>query len=139
LDNPGFETVLIVVADILVRHPLAEYLRECGYRVIEAATSIEARAFLDTADLQIDVFFGDVDADSGFALARWVRENRHQVVVVQAGSLKRATETAADLCQDGPALSKPYEHHLVYDRIKRLLAARTRSADPTRQPDHKDD
>jgi DNA-binding response OmpR family regulator len=29
-------TVLIVEQDVLVRHPLAEYLRERGYRVVEA-------------------------------------------------------------------------------------------------------
>lgn len=36
-------SVLVVEHDVLVRHPLAKYLRECGYRVVEAITYDEAR------------------------------------------------------------------------------------------------
>ena len=37
--------ILILEADVLVRQPLAAYLRECGYRVLEAASADEARDF----------------------------------------------------------------------------------------------
>ena len=38
--------ILLVECDIVVRSPLAEYLRECGYRVLEAVNTIEARELL---------------------------------------------------------------------------------------------
>jgi hypothetical protein len=31
---------------------------------------------------------------------------------------------AAELCEVGPTLNRPYDHKFVLDRIKRLLAAR---------------
>jgi CheY-like chemotaxis protein len=37
-------TVLVVGNDVLVRQPLAHYLRDCGFRVLEAADDAEARA-----------------------------------------------------------------------------------------------
>ena len=40
-------TLLIVESDILVRHPIAEYLRECGYKVLEAGNTDEALFIID--------------------------------------------------------------------------------------------
>ena len=54
-------TVLVVEDDILVRMPIAAYLRHCGYRVIEAASSGEALTVLGQLDLTIDVVLADVE------------------------------------------------------------------------------
>jgi DNA-binding response OmpR family regulator len=35
--------ILLVDAEELVRAPLAQYLRECGYRVLEATSADEAQ------------------------------------------------------------------------------------------------
>jgi DNA-binding response OmpR family regulator len=124
------DTVLILEGDILVRNPLAEYLRECGYKVIEASNADQARQVLGAATSRIDVLFASVNGDDGaFALARWVRSQHPGVEVILAGTIRTAVEKAGDLCGEGPALSKPYDHRLVYERIRRLLAARAR-ADP---------
>jgi CheY-like chemotaxis protein len=40
-------TVVVVEPDVLVRMVIAEYLRDCGYKVIEAAGSTEVWAVLD--------------------------------------------------------------------------------------------
>jgi DNA-binding response OmpR family regulator len=122
--------VLIVDADILVRHPLAEYLRECGYRVLQASNLDEARKLFTQRRrrLLIDVVLADVNApgsESAFAFAAWVRSNRPGVQVILAGAVSVAAEQAGDLCTDGP-LTKPYHHQLVLDRIRRLRAARDR-------------
>jgi DNA-binding response OmpR family regulator len=121
--------VLIVDADILVRHPLAEYLRECGYRVVQAANTDEARALFTWTRRRrvIDVVLADVNApgaENAFALAIWIRANHARVQVILAGTIDAATERAADLCEDGPTLSKPYDPQLLLDRIQRALAAR---------------
>jgi DNA-binding response OmpR family regulator len=122
-------SVLIVEADILIRNPLAEYLRECGYRVLEAFDAVEARQVLDDSSQTIDIVMADVDApgEGGFVFAAWIRGNYPDIEVILAGSLAKAAEKAGQLCQDGPALSKPYDHQIVLDRIRRLLAARDRS------------
>jgi hypothetical protein len=48
--------------------------------------------------------------------------------VILAGTLERAAEAAAELCEDNPAVTKPYDPQLVVDRIKQLLAARKRES-----------
>ena len=121
--------MLIVDADILVRHPLAEYLRECGYRVVQAANTDEARELFTRSRRRraIDVVLADVNApgaENAFALATWIRAKHARVQVILAGTVDAATERAGDLCEDGPALSKPYDPQLLLDRIRRALAAR---------------
>jgi DNA-binding response OmpR family regulator len=121
-------TILIQEADILVRNPLAEYLRACGYRVIEVSNADQARQVFDAGSPTVDVLFASVNGDNGvFALASWVRSNRRGVEVILAGAIRTAVEKAGDLCEQGPNLAKPYDHQLVHDRIRRLLAARARA------------
>jgi DNA-binding response OmpR family regulator len=120
------DCILLVENDILVRHPLAEYLRECGYRVVEASDPDEALQLLEDGSITVDVVLADVDRQqgNGFALATWIRTKFPNVDVVLAGTVAKATEKAGDLCKEGPAVAKPYDHQLVLDRIRRLRAAR---------------
>lgn len=118
-------------SDIVVRHPLAEYLRECGYTVLEAATTDEAHE-LFSSDRQgppIEAVLLDLTSpgeEQAFALSRWLRENHSSIEVILAGTVEAATQKAGDLCSEGPPISKPYDHQIVLDRIRRLLAARER-------------
>jgi DNA-binding response OmpR family regulator len=126
--RPRPPCILIVDDDILIRHPLAEYLRECGYRVVQAANLDEARKLFTQRRrrLTIDVVLADVSApgaENAFAFAAWVRANRPGVEVILAASVDTAAEKAGELCEEEP-LRKPYDHQLVLDRIRRLLAAR---------------
>ena len=125
------EVVLVVEDEVLIRMHIAEYLRDCGFRVIEAGNADEAVVLLNERTIQIDVVFSDVEMPGsmdGFGLARWIRSNRPELVVLLAGTPARATEAAAELCQTGPDLAKPYEPQLVLERIRRLLGEReTRS------------
>ena len=121
------ETVLVVADEVLIRMVISEYLRDCGYKVIEAATADEAILVLQHEELTIDVVFTDVEMPGsmdGFGLAQWVRANRQGLDVILVGNPVRAADAAAELCESGPTLSKPYEPQLVVDRIKRLLAER---------------
>jgi CheY-like chemotaxis protein len=120
-------TLLIVEDDILVRMPIAAYLRHCGYRVIEAASSAEAMIVLRQLGNEFDVVLADAeleDGAAGFALAKWVRDNRPDTTVLLAGTPSRAAEQAGELCARGPHLTKPYDHALVEAEIRKLLAAR---------------
>jgi DNA-binding response OmpR family regulator len=119
--------VLLVEGDILVRHPLAEYLRECGFTVFEAASGDEAITALSAPNLEIEVVLADMmTAGSGFRLRQWVGQRQLPVEVILAGSLETAVQRAGDLCNEGPALAKPYQHHLVLEHIRRALARRER-------------
>ena len=119
-------TVLFVEDDVFIRMPIAKYLRDCGYKVIEAVTVEEAMTVLGHVATAVDVVFGDIDmstAVEAFGLAKWVREHRPGLQVLLAGSVPRAVERAKQLCEQGP-VGKPYDPKMVENYIRRLLAAR---------------
>ncbi|MDE2283131.1 MAG: response regulator [Hyphomicrobiales bacterium] len=118
--------ILVVEDEVLLRLAICDYLRDCGYKVIEAVSGDEAVIVLTKSQLEIDVLFSDVELPGGmdgFALAQWARANRPGVEVILTGSVPRAVNAAADLCEEGP-VPKPYHPQVVHDRIRRLLAAR---------------
>lgn len=120
------ETILVVENDVLVRAPLTQYLRDCGYKVIEAASADEAMKVLLHQEIGVDVVFTVIDmpgATDGFGLAQWIREHRAGLDVLLAGTVRSAVREAKELCQEGP-IPKPYDAQLVHSRILRLLAAR---------------
>src|SRR3954454_7199553 len=123
-------TILIVEADIVVRHPLAEYLRECGYTVLEASTLDNARPFFGQPNRVIDVVLADAHSPGagGFALAQWIRAHHPATEVLLAASVEAATEKAAGACEEGPTSRKPYDHRIVLDRIRQLMAARNQKS-----------
>jgi DNA-binding NtrC family response regulator len=121
------KTVLVLDGDVLVRMPVVQFLRDCGYRVVEAANTDEAIAILQKTNVPVDVVLSEIDIPgsmNGFGFAQWARSVRPELKIVLAGTPGRTVQNAADLCEAGPLLMKPYDHQLVLDRIKRLLAAR---------------
>jgi DNA-binding response OmpR family regulator len=99
--------------------------RDCGFTVFEASNGDEAKTLLTSSGTPIEIALADMASDgSGFALRQWMRENNHPAEIILAGSIERAVDRASDICKDGPDLAKPYEHHIVLDRIRRGLARR---------------
>jgi CheY-like chemotaxis protein len=124
------EAVLVVDDEVLVRMVIAAYLRDCGYRVIEAASPEEARLVIEHDDEgTISIVLSGVSMPAqgdGFELAQWIRQRRPDLEVVLAGTPARAADAAGDICQRGPMLAKPYEPQVVLDRIRWLLSRRPR-------------
>jgi len=117
--------LLLVEDDIVVRHPLAEYLRECGFTVFEAASGEEARKALSTPELGIEIVLADMSGcGNGFELRQWIREQGLSVEIILAATVDKAVDHAGKVCNEGPALVKPYQHHLVLKNIRRMLAKR---------------
>lgn len=86
------ETILVVDGDIVSRHAIADYLRHCGYSVIEAAGTDEAMKALAEPTLGIDVILCDVAAigvTTGFEFAHFVRDN-HPGLEVQLAARSKA-------------------------------------------------
>jgi CheY-like chemotaxis protein len=120
-------SILIVDGDIVSRHVIADYLRHCDYNVVEAANTDEALIALGKPTLSIDVILCDVSAlgsRSGFELASWVRSNKPELEVRLASGAETAAQKAAELCEAGPHLRRPYEPEAVVEYIKRLRASR---------------
>ncbi|MGG5891075.1 response regulator [Falsiroseomonas sp. HC035] len=121
------------------RRPLlaiAAYLRDCGWRVLEAGSAEEAMTVLRAGDVAVDVIFSDVqmpgDMD-GFDLARWVPTNRPEVrVLLTSGAPPAIVAKAGDLCEERSGdeaglLTKPYREREVVRRIEAMLARAARS------------
>jgi CheY-like chemotaxis protein len=122
------ETILVVDGDVITRIVIADYLRNCGYRVVEARDAGEAKAALSYDSFSIDVILCDVDLPgemSGFQLRQWARDNKPAIKVVLSGAVERAASEAGELCEQGPHLAKPYDAATVVDHIKRLKRAST--------------
>jgi len=106
---------------------LRELLRECGYRVLEAASTDEAIAVLEKTAIPVDVVLSEIDIPgsmNGVGFAQCARSIRPELKILLAGTPERTVKNAAELCEVGPTLKRPYDQRLVLVRIKRLLAAR---------------
>jgi CheY-like chemotaxis protein len=121
-------TILVVEPDILVRMVIADYLRDCGYKVIEGVNADDALAVLQ-AGRKIDVILAEVQVTGGidgFELARQIREKYPAIDVILTSGAARAAAKAGDLCDDGP-LEKPYHPQEVLRRINVLRERRRTS------------
>jgi DNA-binding response OmpR family regulator len=119
-------TVLVVEDEVLIRMDTADYLRGCGYRVVEAGSGDEAVAVLNT-DISVDVVFTDVSMPgtlNGFGLAQWVRRERPGVRVILTSGITRTAQEAQDLWAHGLLVEKPYDHRELDSRIQAILARR---------------
>ena len=130
-ETENLKTVLVVEPDVLVRMVICEYLRDCGYRVIEGIGGADVWAVLDTGRC-VDVVLIDVSvagAEDGFAVASRIRQTRRDIDVILSSGISGAVEECHDLCEDGP-LKKPYEPKDVEARIKILLERRRAAKKP---------
>jgi len=113
-------TVLVVEDEALVRMPIAEYLRDCGYNVLEAEDAGEAIGLVDS-DEAVDVVFSDVrmpgDMD-GFGLARWIRDHHPEVPVLLTSGYSTRRDAEAERVR---LIEKPYSQAQVVDRIRALI------------------
>jgi CheY-like chemotaxis protein len=124
LDTPP-QCILVVEDEVLIRFVIADYLRECGYHVMEAANAAEAVELLQVEATPIDLVFSDVqmpgDMD-GFGLAHWVRANRPGLPIILTSGNARTADLGEQLCEIGPVESKPYDAASLVTRMRTLLA-----------------
>lgn len=121
--SPG-RTILLVEPDVRLRTEVAAYLRQCGYKVIEATGGDEAITFIREA-IPIHVVFSDVNLPGGvdgFELARFAREHVPLVKVVLTSGTNRTAQQAADLCHQQNVIDKPYGHDELARRLRVLLS-----------------
>lgn len=117
--------LIVADADVLIRNGLAEYLRHCGYKVFEAATSNEVIIAIEEGNSRIHALLVDAELPgqrNAFELRIWMRENYPGVNVNLTGNVDKAAKAAGHLCDDGPHLHRPCDPESVVAHIKRLLA-----------------
>lgn len=122
--NP-VHSILVVEDEVLIRLVLAEHLRGCGYRVIEASSGEEAVQVLES-EQSVEILFTDVHlsgAIDGFALSRRAKRLRPGIRVIITSGAERAAQQASDLCDDEPYLTKPYDPAALVREIRRLLGS----------------
>lgn len=115
--------VLVVDDDLLVREPIADYLREVGYEVLEAGDAHEAIDLVDHAD-HVDLVFSDVRMPGeldGVGLARWVQAHRPDVPVLLTSGYDGTGWLRGELEREVRLLPKPYTQDQVLGHIRRLL------------------
>lgn len=126
---PNRQCLIVGDPDVLIRNALAEYLRHCGYKVFEAATSDEVIIALRESAVKIDVALIDAQLSgkfNAFELRLWVTDHHSEVKVILAGNIDSAAKAAGHLCDEGPNLRRPYDPESVAAHIKRLLDAARR-------------
>ena len=117
--------LLVVDGEVLVRHVIADYLRGCGYVVIEAASAAEAQIVLADRNLALAAILCDAALRgdmNGFQLRAWQTAHRPEVPVILAGGPAGAAKAAAELCDERPDIGRPYDPQVTLDYLKRLLA-----------------
>jgi DNA-binding NtrC family response regulator len=115
--------VLIVEDDVVIRWQAAEYLRDAGYHVIEAA-NVNEGIVVFSSGTQVDIVFSDINLAgelTGHALARWLSKFYPEVPMLLTSGDQNAS---ASISAGGTRsfVAKPYDLAEVDRRIKQLLS-----------------
>jgi DNA-binding NtrC family response regulator len=114
--------VLIVEDEFLLRWPASEYLRDLGYRVIEAGSVSEAMVVF-SSNTRVDAVFSDINLQgelNGHALARWL-DKHYPTVPMLLTSGDKAAAASVSTGATRSFISKPYSLADVDQRIKALV------------------
>jgi len=119
MDLDNLTTIMVLEPDVIVRAEISDFLRDCGYRVIEGVKAEDVREIIESGT-RIDALLSEVHltgANSGFELAQELRQTRPEIVVILVSSISNVVEKASDLCGRGP-LKKPYRPEEILRRIQ---------------------
>jgi CheY-like chemotaxis protein len=116
------QAILIVEDEALVRWDAADFLRQGGYCVQEAANASDAMESLKST-FNVDLLFTDINLGKGIdgiQLALWARANlpRVKILVATGDTLKNVLPGVL-----GQILPKPYALSHLLERVQHALAA----------------
>ena len=90
--------VLVVEDEEGVRICATEFLRDCGYHVVEAGTVAEAKEMLLRGP--VDLVFSDINMpnrETGFALEKWVRRQFPEIKVLLTSGVPQSAEDTGEI------------------------------------------
>jgi len=117
--------LLVVDDDDRIRELLKEYLARAGFRVTAAAGGAGARKLMETLDFDLAVFDVMMPGEDGFALTRWLREQRGPagktpvLMLTARGEAEDRIEGLRTGADD--YLPKPFEPEELLLRIEAIL------------------
>jgi CheY-like chemotaxis protein len=123
VEHQDTPTVLVVEDELMVRMPIAEYLRDCGYNVLEAGSASEAIAAVDTEG-PVNVVFSDIRMPGkmdGIALAEWFQSHYPSVPVLLTSGYNGGRTVPLASMERTRFIEKPYSQTQVASRIAALL------------------
>jgi CheY-like chemotaxis protein len=113
--------VLVVEDEMSVRLITADYLREVGYTVVEAANAYEALAVIGS-QVAIDLVFTDVNMPGvmdGESLANWLSTHRPKIpVILASGAIRLSIDGNS---RNRRFIAKPYSLMDVERQISELM------------------
>lgn len=118
-------TVLVVEDETMVRMPIAEFLRDCGYTVLEASDASEAIAAMEAAG-PVNLVFSDIRMPGkmdGFGLAEWFESHYPSVPVLLTSGYNGGRNIPVPSRSRSRFIEKPYSQTQVARRIADLLSA----------------
>lgn len=116
---------MVLEPEILARMAISDYLRHCGYKVIEGFKPQDVFTVLN-AGTPINVILSETRLASdldGLQLAQQVRKSHPDIDVILTVGIANAADKAAQLCEDSP-LEKPYHPQELVRRIHQLRERR---------------
>lgn len=116
-------TVLVVEDELMVRMPIAEYLRDCGYNVLEAGSASEA---IETVGSEgpISLLFSDIRMPGkmdGVGLAKWFQAHFPSVPVLLTSGYNGGRSVSLSEMPQSRFIEKPYSQTQVERQIASLL------------------
>jgi CheY-like chemotaxis protein len=117
-------TLLIAEDEFIIRLVIAEFLREEGYEVLEAANADEALDIFRSG-VPIDLLFTDVrmpGSMDGCELARRVRAEWPSTPVILTSAYSQSLLSARSVSEDF-VVPKPYRPQAVLTTIKAVMEA----------------
>ena len=115
-------TVLVVDDEPMICMLASDYLRDAGYRTLEAHNAQQAIDLLEKGE-QVDVVFSDVQMPGmdSFELQRWVRQHRPQMRVLLASGVENVKAASGHMGVPRWLVFKPYNMVDLEQRIRDLI------------------
>lgn len=124
---------MIAEDDVIIRMGIADFLRDRGFNVLEAASLAEAQA-LFMSQAPIEGVFSDINMSTrndGIELARWLEAHYPDVPVILTSGVAEAYAAPASSCQNvRQIITKPYDFGEIELKLRAFRAA---SANPWRK------
>jgi CheY-like chemotaxis protein len=114
-------TLLLIEPDVLARLVLADYLRGCGYIVVEVSSADEAiEALRSTTEIELVLSeIHDIGSMSGFEFAHSVRMTHPNIDVILTSNQTHAAQKCHELCEHR-VVRKPYTPQEIVRQIHML-------------------
>jgi len=115
-------TVLIVDDEPVICTLASDYLRDAGYRTLEAHSAQQAIDLLEKGE-HVDLVFSDIQMPGidGFELQRWLRWNQPRVKVLLSSGVENVKAAGGYMGPPRWLVFKPYDMADLEQRIRDMI------------------